>query len=435
MLGCHVSSPDLLRDSDTSFLLQTVRRRQAPLSWFAGDWPLQNHFYRPMATLAFEMDNRLYGDRAAGYGWTNAALCALCVLLLFWFVRELTDRPLVAGSCTVLFAAWNLDLGYWPAQAACWLAAVALVGGAIRNGLNLRAWVLAPLGLLFLSRELLGETTLYNRMIGWLPGRTASVMSVFALIAFAAYARYERLGAERLPAPDPTPLDPPATRSAVQSEPRREAAGWALLSVLGVAGALASYEQAVMLPAALLGIALTLRFRRYRVRFGWQGAYWGLLVGYLALRHAVVPSAPSSYQLQQFRDGPGVRLALEGYFLPALAGLESFGDTLTSGWLILFTAAPYLYVLEWATDVAAFLIARRDFVLPLAGWALSGIVYLPMAWVKPFDHYQYLPMALRTLLVVGLAGPVGRQIVSAWSRPARQAPPRPAPAPGSLPRR
>src|SRR5947209_6221642 len=56
ILLSHVTTHQLLQDSDTAFLLKTVRERQAPLSWFTGDWPLGNHFYRPVSTLTFEMD-------------------------------------------------------------------------------------------------------------------------------------------------------------------------------------------------------------------------------------------------------------------------------------------------------------------------------------------------------------------------------------------
>src|SRR4051812_3110536 len=86
-------SPLLLRDTDTNALLQATRQRQAPLSWFTTDWPLANHFYRPLPTLTFELDDRLSGNDPSGYGWTNAVLCALCVLALFWLVREMTDSP------------------------------------------------------------------------------------------------------------------------------------------------------------------------------------------------------------------------------------------------------------------------------------------------------------------------------------------------------
>ncbi|RYG37669.1 hypothetical protein EON81_05960, partial [bacterium] len=88
----RVGSASLLQDSDTAVLLAKIRERGNPLSWFAGDWPLGNHFYRPVSTLSFELDNALYGNHAEGYGATNALLAIACIAALFWMLRELTDR-------------------------------------------------------------------------------------------------------------------------------------------------------------------------------------------------------------------------------------------------------------------------------------------------------------------------------------------------------
>src|ERR1051326_7696300 len=111
ILLSHSRAADLLTDSDTAFLMKVVRERQAPLSWFTGDWPLGNHFYRPLPTLTFELDNRLYGNNPAGYGWTNAILCALCLLALFWMLSELSASPAWAFAGAAILALWNLDLG------------------------------------------------------------------------------------------------------------------------------------------------------------------------------------------------------------------------------------------------------------------------------------------------------------------------------------
>ena len=43
-------------------------------------------------------------------------------------------------------------------------------------------------------------------MLAWLPSRTATVMTFFALASIAAYVRFERLGAARRPA-DPCPSE------------------------------------------------------------------------------------------------------------------------------------------------------------------------------------------------------------------------------------
>jgi hypothetical protein len=209
---------------------------------------------------------------------------------------------------------------------------------------------------------------------------------------------------------------------------------WALGALAGLALALGSYEQAVMLPAALLGTAICLRWQRYRVRWQLHFAFWALLGGYLALRAAVLPTDVSAYQAQQFRSGSGVLLSLMDYVFPAFAGLLTLWNSFELGPGLLLTYQPWQALIGLASNVVAVLRARRDWILPLTGWALSIVTFLPMAWMKHFDHYHYWPMAMRALFVVAMAGIGAQALVSAASRPARRAPPRPDPAPGSLPR-
>jgi hypothetical protein len=434
ILLAHVTSPALLQDTDTAVLLRAVRERNAPFSWFAGDWPLANHFYRPVSTLAFEIDNRLYGNNAAGYGWTNAILCVLCVLLLFWFLMEATENPTLSGASAVLFALWHVGHGERLNPLFYLAAVLAGLFGLFRHGFKVKHWLPAVLVYLYLPSEFDGMTELYQPMIGWLPGRTASVMTVFALIAMAAYARYERLSAVRNP-PKPSPLEEPATRTTKPQLQRTGGwpLGWALLSVVAVALALGSYEQAVMLPAALFGVALILRFRRYNVRWGWQAAFWLVLIGYLVLRSRLVPTAPSRYQLQQFRHGQGVYYALLDYILPTLRGLPIVWESLGEGFIILMTPQPWLLVMDFVANVTAFYQARRKWIFALGGWALSLVTYLPMAFLNPFGHYHYWPMAMRSMLVITMLWIAYKLSIIAVSPPALQAPQRPSPAPGSLP--
>src|ERR1044072_9224000 len=111
VLFARSSAPGLLADSDTAFLFKVIREKKETLSWFAGDWPLANHFYRPLPTLTFELDNGLYGAIPAGYGWTNALLCALCSLGLLWLLAELFRSPVVAAAGAGLFSLWSLGIG------------------------------------------------------------------------------------------------------------------------------------------------------------------------------------------------------------------------------------------------------------------------------------------------------------------------------------
>jgi hypothetical protein len=428
------ASPSLLADSDTAVLLHNIRERGDPWSWFAGDWPLFNHFYRPVSTLFFELDNRLYGDHAAGYGLTNALLACGCVLALFWFLRELADRPWVAGCGALLFAFWTLDYGARLAPAVQALALVALLVGVLRHGRRFSAYLPAFLVLLFAAAEVVGRETLYGRIVMWLPGRTASVMTLFALVALAAYARYERLGARRPPAPEPSPYDPPKLARGRSEPARRGEWPWALLSVATCLLALGSYEQAVMLPATLLVVALIFRLRGFAPRWGWQAGFWGCLALYLFLRAALLPTEVSGYQAQQLRFGPGVYLSILDYLAPALTQIPAWFAVLGAGPLIFLAGTPYRLALAFAANVWAYVEMRRDLALAAGGLALSVLAYLPMAWLQFFAHYHFWPMAMRSLLVVALLGIGLRLLVSAASPPEFRSPPRPAPAPGSLPR-
>lgn len=433
VLFSRSSSPGLLADTDTKVILETIRERHNPWSWFVGDWPLQNHFYRPISTLFFELDNALYGNNAAGYGLTNALLGVAGVWLLFWFFRELTDSPWMAGLSASLFGWWLAGGSIFFANTIALLGWITLVIGAIRHRRNWQAYVIPGLALFLLAWESAPIYPLNGRTIQWIPGRTATVMALFCLIACASYARYERLRGKRSAPPAITPLTPPATRNTVVEEPLRSSLGWALLALVSVALALGSYEQAVMLPACLLAVAVTFRWRGYRPAWGWQGGFWSLLVGYLLLRKELLPVVTSGYQKQQLRFGPGVWLDLGNYLAEPLTRIRTAMSW--DSWLILFDHSPWGFAAGWLTFLAgAYLVWKRRSALAVAGWGLSIIAFLPMAWLKLFEHYHYWPLAMRSLLVSGLVSVILPEVLTALSPPTRQAPPRPTPAPGSLPR-
>lgn len=455
----RAEGPALLADSDTHVLLATIRERQDPWSWFRGDWPLENHFYRPISTLVFEMDNALYGSDPAGYGRTNAILAMLNVLLLFWFLRELTDRPAIAASGAILFALWTNDGSYGLAQAAYWLRwpiLAALVVATVRERSrrpDLPPWalysvpILAYLAWAFLPTELRGVEPLWFRSVGWLPGRTATTMTVFALISLAAYARYERLRHAARPRDDEagvgpfsftgrSPTERPATRSTMTNQPIRHPWVWAILSLAGVALALGAYEQAVMVPACLVAVAVIGRLRGQQPAWGWQVGFWGVLVGYLILRVQLVSSEVSDYQSQQLRSTPGnAWVAMLDYVFPAGRDLYLLLNSLDLGlWQLVLSGAVGATLFALAANLAAYRTLWPRWALPIGLLALSLLAYLPMAFLKMFEHYHYWPMALRAGFVVLLVSAVVQAVLSAVSPRAIPAPPRPRPAPGSLPR-
>ncbi|MBX3110626.1 MAG: hypothetical protein KF857_01340 [Fimbriimonadaceae bacterium] len=435
----HPTSAAMLRDSDTAVLLANLRARHDPLSWFGGDWPLANHFYRPVSTLAFEFDNWAHGDDAGGYGLTQSLIGAACVLLVFWLVRELTDKPWAAGVSSLLFGAWHLN---WPVSD--WLSLAALVGAVVvwvapfRHGWRrVGPTLMGSAALFFLAGHTWPPVSFASRTVAWLPGRTATVMTVFCLVATAAYARFERLRAARLPLPEATAEDEPvASRTTFVAKARATDGLWLAVAVLATALALASYEQAVMLPAAIFGVAVLVRSQGRRPHWWAHAVFWAVLLGYVVLRKKLVPSDVSGYQAQQFRNGPGVAISILDFAFPAHGATSLFLSQLQDDWLIFLTGTPFVYLFQTHGNVGLVVrsaMSREKWTLAFA-WLCALLTFLPMAWLKEFAHYYYWPSVYWALLVTGLTVLGGQIVVSALSHPAVQAPPRPSPAPGSLPR-
>jgi hypothetical protein len=425
-------STGLLQDSDTKGILTAIREANDPLKWFRGDWPIANHFYRPISALTFEADNALWHDNAHGYAFTNALLCFGCVLLLFWLLRELTDRPWIAAAGAAVFALWHLAPVFFISSAIGVLAWVTLGVGVIRHGRNWRNYAPAFLTLLALSREVLPMRELYGRLIDWIPGRTASTMTVFALLAMAAYARYERLRFK--PSPQTiTPETPPATRSTEAATQSGAPTPWALLAIVATALALGSYEQAVMLPAVLLVVAFAFRIRGGRPAWTLHGVFWALILAYLALRWQLLPHTASGYQAQQYSSTRTAFWMEMQYLFPPLEGLFGIPITLSSGAIMLLTLEPYTPLFGTAISGTGYWQTRREPVLFLVGWLGAAVAYAPMAWFKLFEHYHYWPMALRSAFTVAMGTVALRLAATAWCPPARSAPPRLHPAPGSRP--
>jgi hypothetical protein len=436
----------MLRDTDTAALLQGLARQPDPWAWFGRDWPLENHFYRPVSTLSFWADWALAGRPSASgetdagvaavFGRTNALLACACVLLLFWLLRELTDSPWQTGLATSLFAVWHVPGAYldWAATAVSWLALLCLLG-MLRGGVaKLTTCVAAATVCLFAATLLHPVEDFSQRIVEWLPGRTASVMTLFALVSLAAYARFVRTTAvPTLPAA--TAEDLPATKSS--AAPRAPRATGALLVLSGVAllAALGSYEQAVMLPALLFGVWLYFRLSGRPSAWWPHVVFWLLLAGYLALRVQVVPIAASGYQEQQFRSGPGVAISIGDYLLPGAYLFYFTVSTLSAGALLLLTPQFWGPVLAAVGNVVAYAraFADRRWCWTFFGFLLiSTFAFLPMAWLHMFEHYHYLPAALRTGFVLALGAVAARCVVSAVALPELRAPARRGPAPGSL---
>lgn len=371
----RATGASLLQDSDTVGILAGLTAKPNAWVWFVRDWPLGNHFYRPFPSLVFFFDQALHPQSSVGFGATNALIVALCVGLTYWVVWEVWESEGWALAGTALFAIWCLDFGFRvPSTLLCSLC----VAGWIALGILKRISWSNVLGLSAGSAlfwfELVGHNPLYYRTIGWLPGRTATVMTVFCLIAMAAYLRAMRVGGY----------------------------GWPLACLAATAGALMSYEQAVMLPVVLLLLG---GWQYGRVQRFFAAGFFAEIAGYLALRSAVLPQTTSRYQNQQFRTGAGVWQSLAlSVGLPFTAGLRLYSNVGAS-WEVLLLGSNYVellwFVLPFIFWVWAWKQGRlRELAFPLACAALA---FAPMAFLKPFDHYYFWPMAVRVLFVLGLA--------------------------------
>src|ERR1019366_163857 len=303
-------SAALLGDSDTTLIINEINRQHDPWRWFHHDWPLDNHFYRPLVSELFEFDLRLHPHDAYKWGLTCDLLAALTTLGLFWLLRDLTDNPLVSTLSAGLFVLWQVDASIWLARLGVYAAVVTLIVGLLRQrghpaavrfadravslyirkghrpfGVQVRvmagitrrtlgsacktlAIVLPPVLVWYWlgTSELGGFRSLGFRMLAWIPGRTASSMTVFAFLSLAAFARYMRLLPRRVSAA--TALDTPNTRSTEAPSIRMPSIGWPILSVLGLVLALLCYEQAVMIAPILGLVGLTWYFR------GAIGRWW-----------------------------------------------------------------------------------------------------------------------------------------------------------------
>lgn len=420
----------LLQDTDTKVLLNAIRERGNPLSWFWGDWPLANHFYRPISTLFFEFDHAMFGSNAAGYGWTNAILAGLCVLLVFWVAFELTEHAILAGIVAVLFGGFSGGLSLIE-----WVPGFILLlgGGCFGVVLGGKRGVFGGiLGVFFASFYF---STMFwpphgfdipFRIIGWLPGRTASVMTVFCLCATGAFARFMRLNSPQTGLKEATAMDLPATKGTVVANNGEISSIWLVLAFLGLLLALGSYEQAVMLPAVLTGILILYLVQGRRVNWWPILGSWLILAGYLAYRKAVIPSGVSGYQAQQFRSGPSVPIDILDFVLPGVRAVRDLVANLDVGAMLFMTSAPWYWIGLVLANAAGIWLAWRDKDrwLILFAQAAALVSYLPMAWLKYFGHYAYWPATFWALYIVLFGRALFRQMAELWSRAPIQAPAR-----------
>jgi hypothetical protein len=243
-----------------------------------------------------------------------------------------------------------------------------------RGNLKEGVQVILALGALFWGFDRLLATE-YTRLVTWVPSRTALLGTMFSV--WAMYALLRGASGRRW--------------------------GWLVLGGGLYLLALGSYEQPITL-VALVG-ALAFWWRR-----DWGG--WGArafavaaacAVLVFALRFALLPAEPTTYQRQQLRSslsGPVFTYLTE--LLPPVGQWQYWRAVGThlevllvdkTGWDHLVGTLLYLGVL------AAVLRWRG---LLGGAWLWHALAFLPMAFLHFFEHYMYLPQLGKTLFDVGL---------------------------------
>jgi hypothetical protein len=438
---CYPKSDQLLQDSDTAFLLKKLTEFNDPLRWFVNDWPLGNHFYRPVSTLFFEFDHRLHPGSGAGFGFTQALICWIASVSLGWMVAEFRKSMFAGIAGAWIFALWQIRdhflassiqnlFFYLP-----WVLILAWVATQFRNPKQWWSHLPTILSVFFvcgLSRAVNGRMT--GDTLYWLPGRTATTMALFGFIAVAAYLRFERQSGERSAESEPSAVDLPATRTSSQVNEKKSAWGWYGVSLVSTALALGCYEQAVMIPFILIFAGFWLRQTGIQSRFAWQLPFWMLLLAYVIIRLQFVPLSPSGYQKQQFRSGPGLLLDLGDYLVPSLMPMYSSLRSVFDSFLILLTAGVWIDFTRFAANISFWWVQKKKLALPILSVAMAIFAYLPMSFLKQFGHYHYFPAGFMVLYFLVSIENLWPKIVSAVSPQAFQAPPRSHRAPGSLPR-
>ena len=395
-------------------------RQQGALRWLFSDWLLENGFYRPISSLSIALDYALYGEAGWGFRLTNWLLMILTALGAWALVRayaRLGGTPYaewLALGVGVALSLQQTGLTSVVAKWSAWWFVGAVVGivasgkvlppslrfpplregnrvgagsplrreesqiGAVppagRGNLQEGVQVILALGALFWGFDRLLATE-YTRLIPWVPSRTALLGTMFSVWAMYALLR----GASQ----------------------RRW--GWLVLGGGLYLLALGSYEQ----PITLVALVGALAFWRRRDWGGWGARAFAVAAAcavlVFALRFALLPAEPTTYQRQQLRSslsGPVFTYLTEllppagqwQYWRAVGAHLEVLLVDKT-GWDHLVGTLLYLGVLAavW-----------RWRGLLGGAWLWHALAFLPMAFLHFFEHYMYLPQLGKTLFDVGL---------------------------------
>jgi hypothetical protein len=429
----------LRADSDTAVMLDAVKQHGA-LRWLAGDWLLENGFYRPVSSLSIALDYAVYGEAGWGFRLTNWLLTALTALGAWTLVRayaRLVGNPyaewLALGVGVALslqqtgltsgVAKWSAWWFVWavvvvwatktvlppslrfpplregnpvgegssPLREGNQVGAVPPAGrGNLQEGVqtihpsavppagrgNLQEGVqtILALGALFWGVDRLLATE-YARLITWVPSRTALLGTVFSV--WAMYALLRGATGRRW--------------------------GWLALGGTLYLLALGSYEQ----PVTLVGVVGALAFWRRRDWGIWGAGAFAVAVLcavlIVALRFALIPAEPSTYQQQQLRSslsGPVFTYLTE--LLPPVGQWQYWRAVGLQLEVLLVDKAGWDHLVGTLLYLGVLVAVWRWRGLLGGAWLWHALAFSPMAFLHFFEHYMYLPQLGKTLFDVGL---------------------------------
>ncbi|MFN4032199.1 MAG: hypothetical protein ACK4ME_01030 [Fimbriimonadales bacterium] len=371
---------DGLRDGfenlDTRVILRRLQQPHSVWEWFTGDWVLGNGFYRPLPSVLYQLDYWLWRDALLAWKWTNGALAVLNALLVVGFVGALLGRRDFALAVGFIFTGWQTGLMPLPPLWLGWAALGAGVfwGWRVGDWRRGAVWGCVAFALVVELRfiptlpDLHLESFAY-RAIGWIPGRTATLMTLLALLALIGVCFYARTG--RM--------------------------GWAALGLGGFLGALLSYEQAVALPI-LMGLCLW-SVSRKQTRAGNAPLIPLLcllmLLPYFAFYRTHIPTQTQYHQqrLKRFKTLP--ETALNWAVPTGREAITQIDVALTAPFNLLMPSF-------WAglLGFTAYVVALREGLrarIGWLGWLGSLLAYAPLMPVLPLMHYYYLPAVFRAL--------------------------------------
>ena len=251
---------------------------------------------------------------------------------------------------------------------------VGAVPPASRGNLQEGVQTILALGALFWGVDRLLATE-YVRLITWVPSRTALLGTMFGVWAMYALLR----GAAE----------------------RRW--GWLMLGGGLYLLALGSYEQ----PITLVAVVGALAFWQRREWGGWGAraftvaALCGALI--LALRFALLPAEPTTYQRQQLRSslsGPVLSYLTE--LLPPVGQWQYWRAVGVQLEVLLVDKTGWDHLVGTLLYLGVLAAVWRWRGLLGGAWLWHALAFLPMAFLHLFEHYMYLPQLGKTLFDVGI---------------------------------